>query len=430
MKTFKITLHCILIILTVIASGCSRKTKQLSAIEIQETIDEQVSIAKEYLANGKNTQAINLLEDLLKQHPNMTNTIEALAFAHMDVGDPGLAAFYFEQIVKKAPTLHEYVIFAAQAYLEAKDYPQACRNYKAYLQSFPNDRSTWKALAKAYELDKKDVLALEAYLQAEQLTRSPSKEHDALKIARLYLKANNEHEAKTWYHLVLTRNPKSIEARTRLLKLELQSANWSEAQKHLSKLESLPANKVDPAFIKLAKDILLKKPSLEATKKSIAIAEKKTIQSDANKYIKEGRELKNKGDFQKSIDSYKKALILNPKMANVWHELSLAYSGNKDLKEAEQSAMKAINIEPENLGYTFNHLKLIKTNSSDEIFLDELTKARDRFPNNADLTLTLAQTYHKKGNDNTNAKMYYEEFLQQAPNHAKSDQVKKLLSSL
>lgn len=429
MKTFKIILHCTLIALTVLTSSCSRKNKELSAIEIQESIDEQVTIAKEYLATGKNTQAISLLEDLLKQHPNMTNTIEALAFAHMDVGDPGLAAFYFEQIVKKVPTLHEYEIFAAQAYMEAKDYPQACRNYKTYLESFPNDRSTWKALAKAYELDKKETLALEAYLQAEQLTISPSNEQDALRIARLYLKTKNDQEAKTWYHLVLTHNPASMEARTKLLKLELQSANWPEAQKHLAKLESLPAGKVDPGLITLAKDILLKKPAPNTAKKSIATAETKPVKNDANTYFKEGKEYKAKGEFQKSIHSYKEALALNPRMANAWHELSLAYMGNKALKDAELSAKEAINIEPENLGYTFNYLKLVKSNGSKEILLGELNKAKERFPNNPDLTLTLAQAYHKSENDWVNAKKFYEEFLQLAPDHAKSEQVKKLLSA-
>lgn len=426
MKIFKIFLHYILIVLTVLSSGCTRKNKQLSAVEIQESINEQVAIAKEYLSNGNNTQAMGLLENLLKQYPNLTNIIEALAFAHMDIGDPGLAAFYFEQIVNKAPELHEYKIFAAQAYLEAKDYPQACRNYKNYLESFPNDRSTWKALARAYEHDKKDSLALEAYLQAEQLTLSPSTEQDALRIARLYLKTKNEQEAKTWYHLVLICNPKSMEARMRLLKLELQSENWSEAQKHLAKLESLPANKIDPAFIKLAKDILQKKPSGNI-KKSLNIASAK---NDANVHFKEGKHLKNKGDLLKSIDSFKKALTLNPRMANAWYELSLAYMDNKSPKDAELSAKEAVSFEPENLGYTLNYLKIIKTTGSKEVLLKELNVAKKRFPNNAELTLALAQAYHKVENDAVNAKIFYEEFLKQSPNHAKSGQVIKLLSSL
>ncbi len=430
MKTFKITLHCILITLTVLTSGCSRKNKQLSAIEIQESINEQIIIAKEYLVCGKNNEAISLLEDLLKQYPNMTNTIEALAFAHMDGGDPGLAAFYFEQIVKKAPSLHEYEIFAAQAYLDAKDYPQACRNYKNYLQSYPNDRSTWKALAKTYELDKKEALALDAYLRAEELTLSPSSEQDALKIARLCLKTKNDHEAKTWYHLVLTHNPLSVEARTRLLKIELQSGNWPEAQAHLNKLESLPTNKIDPGLITLAKDILLKKEPLKNTGKSITTTKTNSIKNDTNSFLKKGKEFKEKGDFQKSIHHYKEALSLNPKIANAWHELSLAYIGHKALKEAEASAKEAVNIEPENLSYRFNYLKIIKTNDSDEVLFRELDEARKHFPNNPEFTLGLAQAYHKKRNDLTNAKKFYEEFLKEAPNHVKTEQVRKLLSSL
>lgn len=429
MKIFTVIFHSLLIAtLTILTSSCSRENPKLSALQIQESIDEQVSVAKEYLANEKNSQAISLLEDLLKQHPNTINIIEALAFAYIDYGDPSLAASYFEQIIKKAPTLHEYKIFAAQAYIDAKNFSQACRNYAHYLEFFPNDWMTWKALAKTYELDKQYAPALDAYIQAEHLTRSSSTEQDALKIARLCLRINNAQEAKTWYHLVLTHNPNSLEAQSRLLKLELQSENWPEAQKLLTKLESYPPNTVDPKLIELAKEILTAKPSSN-TKKSTALASKSS-KTDANTYLKEGKEHRKNKEFEKAIQSYKKALSLNPQSADAWHELSLTYLDSNKSKEAESSAKKSIDIEPDNFKYTSNHLKIVKANSPLEVLLEELNKAKERFPNNPDLTLTLAQAYHKTGLHNAHAKLFYEEFLQQAPDHPKNQQIRKILSSL
>lgn len=430
MKAFKITLHCILTIFIIIVAGCSSKDQELSAIEIQESIDEQIAIAKEYLSNGKNSQAITLLEDLQKQYPNMINTIEALAFAYTDIGDSRLAAFYFEQIIKKAPTLCEYRIFAAQAYMDAKDYTEACRNYKNYLDFFPNDRTTWKALAKAYELDKKDQLALEGYLKAEELTLSPSTEQDALKIARLHNKAKNAREAKTWYHLVLAHNPESIEAYTRLLKLEIQSGNWTEAQKHLTKLQSFPAKKVDPAFISLAKDVLLKKPKFVDTKQSATATKAQSIKEKLQDHLHEAKEFRANGDFASAIESYKKALSINSKRASIWHEMSLSYSENNDIENAALAAEEAIDREPENIAYTFNYLKILKAISSDQKLLEELIRAKEKFPNSPEITLSLAQVHHKIDGNLHNAKSLYEEFLQQAPNHTKSKQILKILSSL
>lgn len=377
--------------------GCSRNDKELNMAKVQESIDKQVLLAKEYLSNGNKSQAISLLEGLEKNHPHDIKVISALGFAHKDSGDPILGAGYFEKLLTHSTASHEYRIFAAQAYIESKSYGEACRHYRSYLELFPNDRSTWKLLGKAYELDKNFVLALEAYLKIERLAISGQTEQDLLKLAELYQKVKNFEEAKSRCYAVLKRNQKSIPAQVRLLKIETQLENWHEAQKHLAKLETMPAEKVDPIFIASVRNVLAKKQEKGRHKKE---------------------------DILSNVKMEKQ------KSAKDWHELFLVSMKNKDLAKAELAAQEAVKIEPNNIIYTFNHLKAIKAKGSDPILLEELKKAKVRFSNNADITLALAQTQHKIDGNLQNAKLSYEEFLKQAPNHTKSEHVKKLLTSL
>lgn len=378
MNAIKILFHFILI--TIVAVGCSRNDKELTKIKVQESINKQVLLAKEYLTNGNNSQAISLLESIEKKYPTDLTILETLGFVHKESGNPILAATYFEKLVNQSESSPEYQIFAAQAYMDAKNYCEACRNFNSYLEVFPTDRSTWKLLSQAYELDKKDSLALDAYLHLEKLSPSKLKEKDLLKIAHLSQKSKKIKEAHSRYQQILKNNPKSLEARVKLLKLEIHLENWKEVQNHLTKLENLPSEKIDQAFIQSVKDILIKKPK-------------------------------------------------SSKSANHWHQQALASMKNKDWINAEIAAQEALKLEPDNILYTFNYLKIIKAKDSDTILLEELKKAKTRFSQNADIMLALAQTQHKIDGHMENAKPLYEEFLIKAPNHTKSEQVKKLLTA-
>lgn len=433
MKVIKTFSHITLITIVLAFSACTRKEKEFSTAQIEESITEQVAIAKEYLSEEKNSQAISLLEDLQQQYPENITLLEALAFAYIDNGDPGLAALYFEQIVKNDPILHEHRIFAAQAYVETKGYSDASRNYENFLEHFPNDRSTWKALAKVYEADKKDRKALEAYLKAEELTKYASSEEEALKIAQLSQKLGDPQEAKTWNHLALTQNPKSTEALSRLLKTAIQEEDWSNVSHYIKSLEEAPAEEQDKALLKLAKK-LLSSPKIVQEKKALVRKNAKEKQQEALKefksYLAKANKHRAEGDFEGSIDFYKKALDISKKPAIAWDGLSQAYFGNKDYANAEMAGQEAVRRKGDELGYTFNYLKAIKANGSTRKLITELRRAKGRFPHSADITLTLAKTYHKMANDTTRAKNYYKEFLKQSPQHPKSAQVEEILKSI
>lgn len=391
MKFFRIILHFILV--TITAVGCSRQNKELRTVKAQESINKQVLLAKDYLSNGSKSQAISLLENLENKHPHHLNVIEALGFAHKENGNPSLAAIYFEKLLAHSTISHEYRIFAAQAYMENKAYNEASRHYKEYLDFFPNDRGTWKLLGKTYELDKSYDLAIQAYLNAERLATSDPTEKDLLKLAELYQKVKNPQEAKARCNVALNRNQESIAARVRLLKVEIQLQNWNEVQKHLAKLETMPKEKVDPQFIASTKNILIKR----------------TQKNDAS--------LSNKK-------------IENQKSAQDWHEKFLLSMKNRDFPQAKLAAQEAIKLEPNNIIYTFNYLKVLKAQGLDSLLLEELKKAKILFSNNVDITLALAQTQYKIDGNLQNARSSYEDFLNQAPNHPKSEQVKQLLTSL
>jgi len=58
-----------------------------------------------------------------------------------------------------------------------------------------------------------------------------------------------------------------------------------------------------------------------------------------------------KGDFDRALDTYKKAMVKHPKDANLWYDLGLCHHRRKDFPESIKCFTKALEMEPENPDY-------------------------------------------------------------------------------
>lgn len=57
------------------------------------------------------------------------------------------------------------------------------------------------------------------------------------------------------------------------------------------------------------------------------------------------------GDFDRALDTYKKAMAKHPKDATLWYELGMCHQRRKDLPESVRCITKALEIDPENRDY-------------------------------------------------------------------------------
>ena len=115
--------------------------------------------------------------------------------------------------------------------------------------------------------------------------------------------------------------------------------------------------------------------------------------------------------YAEAIEHYQAILIDNPESATACFELSRTYYLNENWKAAQLYASEALRIDPDNVAYTLNFLRNIQKTQNQEQLIKELLKAKEKFPNNPEITLALAQCYERLLDNQRNAKILYEEFL-------------------
>ena len=122
-------------------------------------------------------------------------------------------------------------------------------------------------------------------------------------------------------------------------------------------------------------------------------------------------------NFKDAISKYWSAIGLTNDRADVWNRLSRAYLVDGQLKNAETAALEAIRLEPSQVSYTLDYLRVAQRSRPPKEFLSQLETAYDRFPANAELTLSLARTHERISRDGFTARNLYQRFIDLAPNH-------------
>ena len=124
-----------------------------------------------------------------------------------------------------------------------------------------------------------------------------------------------------------------------------------------------------------------------------------------------------KRKFEEAINFYWQALGRTNQQADVWNSLSKVYLANGQTKNAATTALEATRLDPKNIQYVLDYLRVVQRVKTPTEFIKELEVAYDRFPRSPEITLSLARGYGKVGNNDYAAAMLYRRFIQIAPNH-------------
>lgn len=122
-------------------------------------------------------------------------------------------------------------------------------------------------------------------------------------------------------------------------------------------------------------------------------------------------------DFKAAIRNYWIAINMTESRADIWNLLSRAYLIDGQRENAEVAALEAIRMEPDEVAYTLDYLRVAQRSETPDQFLSYLETAFDRFPASPEITLSLARAYERIKKDRPAARSLYQRFIDIAPGH-------------
>ncbi|WNY62679.1 tetratricopeptide repeat protein [Borreliella carolinensis] len=358
----------------------SKTLAQANKIQHLENLKSKVySIKPVDLENTKTRQqAINDLNEFLKNNPNDTHASKTLAQANK---------------IQHLEDLKSKVYSIKPADLEnTKTRQQAITNLNEFLKNNPNDTHASKILAQAYENNGDLLKAENAYEKITKLTNT-QEDHYKLGIIRFKLKKyensiasfdqtiklnpkhKKAHNNKGIALMMLNKNKKAIESFEKAIQID---KNYGTAyyQKGIAEEKN---GDMQQAF---------------ASFKNAYNLDKKP-----NYALKAGIVSNNLGNFKQS-EEYLNFFNANAKKPNeiAIYNLSISKFENNKLEESLEIINKAIDLNPEKSEYLYlkASINLKKGNYQNAISLYNLVIEKN--PENTSAYINLAKAYEKSGN--------------------------------
>ncbi len=135
-------------------------------------------------------------------------------------------------------------------------------------------------------------------------------------------------------------------------------------------------------------------------------------------------------DFKSAIRKYWTAIGIANNRAEVWNLLSRAYLVDGQLNNAETTALEAVRLEPRQVIYTLDYLRVAQRSQAPEDFLAELETAYARFPTSPEITLSIARGHERISQDRPTARNLYLRFIDIAPSHPLIPEAQKAVARL
>ncbi|WNY64772.1 tetratricopeptide repeat protein [Borreliella carolinensis] len=358
----------------------SKTLAQANKIQHMEDLKSKVySIKSVDLENTKTRQqAINDLNEFLKNNPNDTHASKTLAQANK---------------IQHMEDLKSKVYSIKSVDLEnTKTRQQAINDLNEFLKNNPNDTHASKTLAQAYENNGDLLKAENVYEKITKLTNT-QEDHYKLGIIRFKLKKyensiasfdqtikldpkhKKAHNNKGIALMMLNKNKKAIESFEKAIQID---KNYGTAyyQKGIAEEKNGDMQQAFTSF----------KNAYNLDKKP-------------NYALKAGIVSNNLGNFKQS-EEYLNFFNANAKKPNeiAIYNLSISKFGNNKLEESLEIINKAIDLNPEKSEYLYlkASINLKKGNYQNAISLYNLVIEKN--PENTSAYINLAKAYEKSGN--------------------------------
>ena len=291
--------------------------------------------------------AIRLLTDLLKSHPDMTAAYFTLGNIYANERRDREAADEYKEVIRRDPSDVAALAAQVKALIDASAYADALAPAREYVRREPNDPSAHVMLGTVYQ-------QLGDYAKAE-----PELELGAAK-------APNDFEARYQFGLVLARMGKPDQALPQLQKaVALKPGDRSAQFQLVAVLRSLGQTQqatqiVEQLRKEQGKEFLNSPLVSEGTKANDLLQAGKPAEA-AQIYrhmLEESPDnawtaynlalaLEAMRDTKGAEDALRKAIAINPKLANIRAELGALELAEGDLQSAQKSLESALDLAPE-----------------------------------------------------------------------------------
>jgi tetratricopeptide (TPR) repeat protein len=326
----------------------------------------------------------------------------------------------YEKAMALNPEEPEVLVRLADHFLYTKNLKRAIELYLKILERQPDAIDIYQKLALSYVQDgdkKQAISTLEEIVKKE-----PLKYQIHNLIGELNESLKDWAAARTAYKSSLIVNPDQLENYLKVCLLELRLQNPDGAFEVLKKAkEKFPDMPQVPYFHGLAYSELKDYPkSVMAFEEAYLMSQSNpNIRLESDFYFYYGAACERNGEFERSVNLFKKAIELNPDYADAYNYLGYMYADKGiNLDESLKLIEKAISYEPNNgafidsLGWIY--YKLGKYDKA----LVELQKAVDLIKDDAVVFEHLGDVYQKLGKRDDAAVQWQKAFQHDPKNEA------------
>ena len=314
----------------------------------------QISSAIDLFSKGKINQALDAVQDLLKDYPHEPVLFNIRGACFAGLGQLDVAVKNYKKAISIQPDYAKAHFNLAGSLHDLGQLKAAVKSYKKTLEIEPNYAEAYNNLGNVFQELKQGDSAIQSYKRALEI--KPDYVAAQYSLGNTFLELGQLNDAVKSYKAVLKLKPDFVEAINNLGITYFKLHQLDDAIKCYEKALNL-----DPDFADAHNNIgtvLLELGQLDQAVKSFKAALKLKPEF-AEPHYNLGTALQDLEHLDEAVISYKTAISLQPNYADAHYNLGILYHDIGQLEMAIKSLERSIIIKPENaeahkyLGNTF-----------------------------------------------------------------------------
>jgi tetratricopeptide (TPR) repeat protein len=303
-------------------------------------------LAQIYFAQQKAPEAEKAAAQAVKLDGSNKWYWEMLATVYMAAGKPKEAADTYKALIQKFPNDPDTYLNLGFMQARSGQFENAIKTYDQYEKTFGLDESV--------VLEKKNMyLRLnrfnDAISEVHKLTDAfPGEIEYLLLEAELYRANNMKDKASVLYKKILDIEPDNAHALLALADMDLQGGNTQQSMESIKKIFENPKMDVDTKIRILFPYLQYWDIQKEKKHEAFELAELLTTAhpDEAKAWAIKGDLYSFDLQYDKSLESYKRALALKKDVLQVWQQVLVIYNTQRDWKNLQATATEALEYFP------------------------------------------------------------------------------------
>ena len=307
------------------------------------------NLGNTYQESGQIDQAITSYTEAIQLKFDRAGAHYSRGNAHLSKGDYRRAIEDYITETQLNPNFTNAYVNLGVAYRAVNELDLAIESYTVMIALDPNSRATYEAYNNQglVYLDKGDFnLAIQDFEKAIKL--QPALVPGYVNRAAAYLWRNKEHLAIEDYTKVIELNPELVMAYYSRGTAWLSLREWEKAKTDLMTAKDKGLD-ITAAFHNTYGNVAAfeQKHGVQLPANIVTIMTSEVEPYDADTYNARGIDYGEKGEFDKAIEAFTKAIELNPKAPGAYYNRGLVYREQGKFREAIDDFNMAINLKPD-----------------------------------------------------------------------------------